>query len=147
MTTYFNPLPSSFLCYETTTLLVHSVSICMPSSHDLTPVSSPSRSSSFSTPHSTHCTHSSHPHPMMPCCVCLHSVISLLTVGMLSVFVSPFSFFMHSTTLRRSSASPANSSMFLPAHSFALLSFCILHHYSSFSHLPSHSLAILDRLL
>lgn len=34
-----------------------------------------------------------------------------------------------------------------PAHSFALLSFCILHHHSSFSHLPSHSLAILDRLL
>lgn len=70
--------------------------------------------------------------PMMPCCVCLHSVISLLTVGMLSVFVSPFSFFMHSTTLRRSSASPANSSMFSP-HTLALLSFCILHHYSSFS--------------
>lgn len=51
---------------------------------------------------------------MMPCCECLHSVISLLTVGMLSVFVSPFSFFMHSTTLRRPSASPANSSMFSP---------------------------------
>lgn len=74
--------------------------------------------------------------PMMPCCVCLHSVISLLTVGMLSVFVSPFSFFMHSTTLRRSSASPANSSMFSP-HTLALLSFCILHHYSSSS--PSFS--------
>lgn len=70
--------------------------------------------------------------PMMPCCVCRHSVISLLTVGMLSVFVSPFSFFMHSTTLRRSSASPASSSMFSP-HTLALLSFCIWHHYSSFS--------------
>lgn len=55
-----------------------------------------------------------HTLPMMPRRVLLHSVISLLTVGMLSVFVSPFSFFMHSSTLRTSFAPPASSSMFSP---------------------------------
>lgn len=78
--------------------------------------------------------------PMIPRRVCPHSVISLLTVGMLSVFVSPFSFFMHSTTLRRSSASPANSSMFCP-HTLALLSFCI---FTLPSHLHSHAVSVLD---
>lgn len=70
--------------------------------------------------------------PVVPCCVWLHSVISLLTVGMLSVFVSPFSFFMHSTALRRSSASPANSSMF----SCTLLP--CFHSVSYIVALPSH---------
>lgn len=107
-----NPRSSSF-CWlsKMTTLLVRSVSIL----HAFKPWSytclQSIPNSALSTKHSTHCTHSS---PEMPRCVCLHSVISLLTVGMLSVFVSPFSFFMHSTTLRRSSASPANSSMFSP---------------------------------
>lgn len=60
--------------------------------------------------------HTLHPQnaPMMPRRVLLHSVISLLTVGMLSVFVSPFSFFMHSSTLRTSFAPPASSSMLPP---------------------------------
>lgn len=76
----------------------------------------------------------------MPCCVCLHSVISLLTVGMLSVFVSPFSFFHAQHYAEEVLCIPCQF-QYVPLHTLALLSLSILHHYSSCSsslliHLP-----------
>lgn len=53
----------------------------------------------------------------MPCCVCLHSVISLLTVGMLSVFVSPFSFFHAQHYAEEVLCIPCQFQYVPPAHS------------------------------
>lgn len=77
----------------------------------------------------------------MPCCVCLHSVISLLTVGMLSVFVSPFSFFHAQHYAEEVLCIPCQFQYVPPAHSclaFTLASLLFLLIFSP------HSLATLD---
>lgn len=82
----------------------------MPCSHNLTPVTS---LSPIPTPTTiTRCTHSSSHNAMLCTPSLCHLFVDCWHVCL--CFVSPFSFFMHSTTLRRSSASPANSSMFSP---------------------------------
>lgn len=89
--------------------------------------------------HSAHCTHSSKQQPSRCHAVYAFTLSSLCWLLACCLFLFLLSvFFMHSTTLRRSSASPANFSMF-PLHTLALLS--LLHHYSSCSsslliHLP-----------
>lgn len=106
----------------------------MPSSHDRTPVSTPSQLC----PLFKH-THSSKQQPSRCHAVYAFTLSSLCWLLACCLFLFLLSvFFMHSTTLRRSSASPANFSMF-PLHTLALLS--LLHHYSSCSsslliHLP-----------
>lgn len=131
-----NDLPlscPSFLFVEngcTVVVVFFQTSICMPRSHSLTPVTS---LSPIPTPTTvTRCTRSSS-HDAMLCTPSLcHLFVDCWHVCL--CFVSPFSFFMHSTALRRSSASPANSSMFSPPlHTLASLSFRVLHRSSSFS--------------
>lgn len=71
--------------------------------------------------------------PMMSGCVCLHSVISLLTVGMLSVFCFSFQFFHAQYHTEGVLCILCQFQYVLPPHTLALLSFCVLHRRSSFS--------------